>query len=159
MEEKKKTASKQKLALLWRFLKGSKRFFAVSILCAGITALADVIQPQIIRAAVDNALGGKEGNFPPFVMELVDRMGGFAYLGKNLWIMALAIVAVAIVQVVSQYAFRVQNTKGAETLVKTMRDGLFSHIQRLPYGWHMKNKTGDIIQRCSCCLPGIFLGA
>lgn len=134
MEEKKKTASKQKLALLWRFLKGSKRFFAVSILCAGITALADVIQPQIIRAAVDNALGGKEGNFPPFVMELVDRMGGFAYLGKNLWIMALAIVAVAIVQVVSQYAFRVQNTKGAETLVKTMRDGLFSHIQRLPYG-------------------------
>ena len=149
MEEKKKTASKQKLALLWRFLKGSKRFFAVSILCAGITALADVIQPQIIRAAVDNALGGKEGNFPPFVMELVDRMGGFAYLGKNLWIMALAIVAVAIVQVVSQYAFRVQNTKGAETLVKTMRDGLFSHIQRLPYGWHMKNKTGDIIQRCT----------
>ena len=149
MEEKKKTASKQKLALLWRFLKGSKRFFAVSILCAGITALADVIQPQIIRAAVDNALGGKEGNFPPFVMELVDRMGGFAYLGRNLWIMALAIVAVAIVQVVSQYAFRVQNTKGAETLVKTMRDGLFSHIQRLPYGWHMKNKTGDIIQRCT----------
>jgi ATP-binding cassette subfamily B protein len=149
MEEKSKTPQKQKLALLWRFLKGSKRFFVASILCAGITALADVIQPQIIRAAVDNALGGKEGNFPPFVMNLVNSLGGFAYLGKHLWIMALAIVAVAVVQVVSQYGFRVQNTKGAETLVKTMRDGLFGHIQRLPYGWHMKNKTGDIIQRCT----------
>ena len=149
MKEKNKTDQKQKLALLWRFLKGSKRFFAVSILCAGITALADVIQPQIIRAAVDNALGGKEADFPSFVMQLVDRIGGFAYLGKHLWIMALAVAAIAAVQVVSQYAFRVQNTKGAETLVKTMRDGLFSHIQRLPYGWHMKNKTGDIIQRCT----------
>ena len=149
MEEKTKSPQKQKLALLWRFLKGSKRFFVASILCAGITALADVIQPQIIRAAVDNALGGKEGNFPPFVMDLVNSLGGFAYLGKHLWIMALAIVAVAAVQVVSQYGFRVQNTKGAETLVKTMRDGLFGHIQRLPYGWHMKNKTGDIIQRCT----------
>ena len=97
MKEKNKTAQKQKLALLWRFLKGSKRFFAVSILCAGITALADVIQPQIIRAAVDNALGGKEADFPPFVMQLVDRIGGFAYLGKHLWIMALAVVAVAAV--------------------------------------------------------------
>ncbi len=149
MEEKNKAPQKQKLALLWRFLKGSKRFFVASILCAGITALADVIQPQIIRAAVDCALGGKEGKFPAFVMELVNRIGGFSYLGKNLWIMALAVVAVAAVQVVAQYAFRVQNTKGAETLVKTMRDGLFSHIQRLPYAWHMKNKTGDIIQRCT----------
>ena len=120
-----------------------------SILCAGVTALADMIQPQIIRAAVDCAIGGEEGNFAPFVMNLVDRIGGFSYLGKNLWIMALAIVAVAIVQVFSQYSFRVFNTKASETLVKTMRDQLFSHIERLPFAWHMKNKTGDIIQRCT----------
>jgi len=144
-----KKGKQNKISLLWHFLEGSKGLFAVSILCAGITALADMIQPQIIRAAVDCALGGKEGDFPRFVMALVDSVGGFAYLGKNLWIMALAVVAVAGVQVVSQYAFRVFNTKASETLVKTMRDRLFSHIQRLPFGWHMKNKTGDIIQRCT----------
>ena len=147
--KKKHTSEKGTLSLLWQFLQGSKRYFLVSILCAGITALADMIQPQIIRAAVDCALGGEEGNFPPFVMELVNGIGGFSYLGQNLWIMALAIVAVAAVQVLSQYTFRVYNTKGAETLVKTMRDRLFSHLQRLPFSWHMKNKTGDIIQRCT----------
>ena len=26
---------------------------------------------------------------------------------------------------------------------------LFAHIERLPFGWHMKNRTGDIIQRCT----------
>ena len=141
--------SKQTLRLLWRFLDGSKRFFMMSILCAGITALADMIQPQIIRAAVDCAIGGEEGDFPGFVMTLVESIGGFAYLGKHLWVMALAVVAVAAVQVMSQYAFRVCNTKASETLVKTMRDQLFSHIQHLPFSWHMKNKTGDIIQRCT----------
>ena len=147
--KKKNEKGKQTLKLLWRFLEGSKRFFLLSILCAGVTALADMIQPQIIRAAVDCAIGGKEGDFHPYIMKLVDQVGGFAYLGKNLWIMALVIVAVASVQVISQYAFRVNNTKASETLVKTMRDQLFSHIQRLPFSWHMKNKTGDIIQRCT----------
>ena len=140
---------RQKLTLLWQFLDGSKRFFLVSILAAAVTALADMIQPQIIRAAVDCAIGGKEGDFPAYVMALVDRVGGFAYLGQNLWIMALAVIAVALVQVASQYTFRVYNTKASETLVKSMRDQLFSHIERLPFGWHMKNRTGDIIQRCT----------
>lgn len=140
---------KEKLALLWQFLKGSKRFFLATVLSATVTALADMLQPQIIRAAVDCAIGGKEGDFSPFVMDLVARVGGFAYLGEHLWILALAIIFVAVFQVVSQYTFRVYNTKASETLVKTMRDSLFSRIARLPFAWHMKNKTGDIIQRCT----------
>ena len=149
MKKKQQRETKRTLGLLWQFLKGSKRYFLVSILCAGVTALADMIQPQIIRAAVDCAIGGEEGDFPAFVMEAVERIGGFAYLGQHLWIMALAVVAVAGVQVLSQYNFRVFNTKASETLVKTMRDQLFGHIERLPFSWHMKNKTGDIIQRCT----------
>ena len=140
---------REKASLLWRFLKGSKRFFLVTVLAACVTTLADMIQPQIIRAAVDCAIGGKEGDFPAFVMKFVDSIGGFAYLGRHLWIMALAVVFVALFQVASQYTFRVFNTKASETLVKTMRDQLFSRIQRLPFSWHMKNKTGDIIQRCT----------
>ena len=144
-----KNMKKNKLKLLWQFLQGSKRYFLVAILAASVTALADMLQPQIIRAAVDCAIGGKEGDFPAFVMDYVDSIGGWAYLGKNLWLMALAVIIVAVFQVASQYCFRVYNTKASETLVKTMRDRLFSHIAHLPFGWHMKNKTGDIIQRCT----------
>ena len=146
---KKNNEKKEKLELLWRFLDGSKRYFLLSVLAAAVTALADTINPQIIRAAVDCAIGGGEADFPAFVMDLVNSIGGFAYLGQNLWIMALAIVVVAVFQVASQYAFRVNNTKASETLVKTMRDQLFTHIEHLPFSWHMKNRTGDIIQRCT----------
>ncbi len=145
----KQKTGKETFSLIWGFLKGSRAFFVISILSAALMALADMISPQIIRAAVDNAIGKNEPEFPEFVMKIVNGIGGFEYLGKNLHIMALAVVAVAAVKVISQYTFRVYNAKGAETLVKTMRDSLFSHIERLPFSWHMKNKTGDIIQRCT----------
>ncbi len=144
----KKTTSK-KISLILHFLRGCKFFFFLSIVSAAVTALADMLIPQIIRAAVDNAIGGEEPSFPEYVMGFVDKLGGFEYLGKHLWIMALAVLVCALFKVMSQYSFRVFNTKASETLVKNMRDGIFSHIERLPFSWHMKNKTGDIIQRCT----------
>lgn len=145
----KKQETRKKFSLIWRFLKGSRLLFVVGILAAAVTALADMVSPQIIRAAVDNAIGGEPANFAPWIMNIVEDLGGFEYLGKHLWIMAVAVLVVAVFKVVSQYVFRVSNTKAAETLVKTMRDSLFSHIERLPFSWHMKNRTGDIIQRCT----------
>ncbi|MBO4872310.1 MAG: ABC transporter ATP-binding protein [Lachnospiraceae bacterium] len=147
--EKKKKNTKQNIKLLGRFLRGSRLLFAAAILSAILSALADMVGPQIIRMAIDNVLGGAEPTQPPFVLKLVDRLGGMACLAKHLWIMALAIVIVALVKAIAQYLFRVSDTKASETLVKTMRDTLFSHIERLPYAWHGKNRTGDIIQRCT----------
>ena len=149
METEKNTEKQSNFRLIWSFLKGSKALFAVCIISAALMALADMVIPQIIRAAIDNAIGGAPADYPATVMRLVDRGGGFAYLGEHLWIMALAIVAVALVKAVSQYLFRLTNSMAAETMVKTMRDGLFEHIEHLPFAWHMKNRTGDIIQRCT----------
>ncbi|MBR4235063.1 MAG: ABC transporter ATP-binding protein [Clostridia bacterium] len=146
---KDKTQSKEKRRLVFDFLKGSKLFFAVSILSAALSALADMLTPQIIRTTIDNVIGSEEASLPAPVMRLIEKIGGFGYLKTHMIIMALAVLAVALIKVASQYSFRVYNTKGSETLVKTMRDTLFHRIERLPFSWHMKNKTGDIIQRCT----------
>ncbi len=146
MQEKNKIGT---LPLIWRFLKGSKGMFVLSMVLTGVMSLADMITPQILRAAVDNAIGGKEPTFGPTVMKLVNAVGGFEYLGRNLWLMALAVLAVAAVKVLAQYGFMLSSTRASETLTKTMRDMLYTHIGRLPFSWHMKNHTGDIIQRCT----------
>ena len=136
--------------LILQFLKGSKGFFICCMLCAALSALADMITPQIVRVAVDNVLGSAPAeNLSPVVRSLLDAFGGPEYLRLNLWIMALAVIAVAAVKVAALYGFRVWNVKGGETLVKTMRDTLYRHIEHLPFQWHMQNHTGDIIQRCT----------
>ena len=145
----KRAESKKHAQLLLGFLKGSKRYFIGSIIAALLYSLCDMIDPQIFRAAIDNAIGGNEPDLPAFVMRFVDSLGGFSYLGQHLWIMALAVIAVAAVRAVAGYLRGVLNNKGAESLVRRMRNTMFSHIEHLPYEWHMKNHTGDIIQRCT----------
>ncbi len=142
---KKKNRSK----LIFYFLRGAKAFFVISILSSSVSALMGMLSPQIIRMAIDNVIKGEPGDYAKPIMDLVNAFGGFAYFKTHIWILALAVMAVALVTVLTQYLFRVYNTKGGETLVKNMRDKLFGRIERLPFSWHMRNKTGDIIQRCT----------
>ncbi len=108
--------------LILRFLKGSKAFFLICMVCAALSALADMITPQIIRVTVDNILGSDPvDNLSPLVQNILAAAGGTEYLRGRLWILALAVLAVALVKSVCQYLFRVMNARGSETLVKTMR--------------------------------------
>ena len=136
--------------LIWRFLKGSKALFILCMCCAALSALAEMVIPQIIRVTVDNVIGGapvKDLSRP--VQALLSAAGGTEVLRQKLWLTGLGVVFVALVSAVARYGFRVLNARASETLVKTMRDTLFSHIERLPFQWHMSHHTGDIIQRCT----------
>ena len=136
--------------LLWRFLRGSKGLFLLSMLASAVAALCDMLSPQIVRTAIDNALGGAAPTeLPAWAISLAERFGGFPWLGEHIWIMAAALMLVALVKAAAQYGYRVSNTAASERLVKTARDSLYSHIERLPYAWHMRHLTGDIIQRCT----------
>ena len=138
-----------KRRLLWRFLKGSRALFLLSMLCAALSALADMLSPQIVCVTVDHVLGGKTDSLNPLIAALVEKLGGLSYLAEHLWVLAAALLATALAKVLALYGFRVSNTKAAERLTKTMRDTLFLHIEHLPFSWHMKHHTGDIIQRCT----------
>ena len=136
--------------LIWQFLKGSKAFFIICMLCSAISGLAETVTPQIVRVTVDNIIGSTPvDTLSPFIRSLLDAFGGADHLRRNLWIMALAVVAVSVIKVAAVYCFRVFNARGSETLVKNMRDTLYRHIEHLPFQWHMQNHTGDIIQRCT----------
>ena len=136
--------------LIWRFLKGSKALFILCMICAAVSAFTEMIIPQIIKITIDNVIGGKgtEDLAQP-VQSLLASLGGTEALRQRMWIMAMAVLAVAAVCAAARYEFRVSNAKASERLVKTMRDTLFSHIERLPFQWHMSNHTGDVIQRCT----------
>ncbi len=144
-----KQSNKMNWKLLFFFMKGSGLYFAISIIASFITAMTDMINPQIIRATIDNAIGGKPSDFPAWVNNWVESLGGFEYMGKHLYIPAIMIAVLGVVRVISQFTGNVSNTNGSEILVKNMRDIIFEHIERLPFAWHMKNSTGDIIQRCT----------
>ncbi len=131
------------------FMRGSVGFFVTSIIAALLLALLDTLSPKIISVTVDSVLGSEPAELPEWAISIINSLGGFEYFRHHLYYVALLLVVLAVFTAVFQYCNRVFNAKGAETLVKNMRDSIFTHIDRLPFSWHMKNQTGDIIQRCT----------
>lgn len=138
-----------KANLILHFLSGSKRYFALSMLFAGLVSLLDMVNPKIISYTVDSVIGTKPAALPGVVDRLIANVGGAGALRAHpIWI-AAAVLVIGCLAALCRYIFRTMNTRGAETFVRKMRDDLFAHIMYLPYTWHSENSTGDIIQRCT----------
>lgn len=138
-----------KLSLTMSFLVGCRRYFAACIIASMFASLCELLCPKLISFTVDTVLGGEESALPKFVDPIIESIGGIGYLSEHLWIIAGVILALAILMGAGKYCEAVFNRKGSEKLVETMRNRLFRHIEHLPFSWHMKNQTGDIIQRCT----------
>lgn len=135
--------------LILYFLRGSKRYFIISIVCISLVNLLSLLIPRVVSFVVDTLITGKETELPKFVADFIENMGGIIYLRENLYLIAIFLVVIGVLSAIFNYLYRYYNTKGAETLVETMRNDIFAHIGKLPFSWHTKNQTGDIIQRCT----------
>lgn len=141
--EKEKFPTKLKLVLY--FLQGSKKYFFLSIIFAILSSLFDLINPKIIGFTVDAIIGDAPKQLPAFLSSFlsIDMLKG------NLLLVAALVMLVALIGAICRYLFSLMNSTGAETLVMTMRNRLFEHIEHLPFAWYVKNPTGDLIQRCT----------
>lgn len=123
----------EKAELIFRFLKGSKKYFAMAVAASFITTILNALIPQIFRFTVDSVLEGKEHR----------------WLSEHLWTIAGFLICVAILSGAALFVSRLYTAKAGENFAKNMRDSLFTHVQRLPVKWHDRHQTGDIIQRCT----------
>ena len=138
-----------KISMLMRFLEGCKGMFAAAILSSALVSGLDMVTPQIIRVVVDYCLDGRPEVLPAAVRGWLEAIGGRTFVLQHLYLAALGILVIAGLQAVFRYLNAYLNTRATERMMKTARDLLFRHIGELPFDWHMKNKTGDIIQRCT----------
>ena len=135
--------------LVWHFLRGSKAYFIIAIVCISLMNLLALIVPRVISYTVDTLITGKESDLPAFIVDATESIGGSAYIREHLYLIAVFLMVIGALSALCNYLYRYYNNKGAETLVETMRNEIFAHIARLPFSWHTKNQTGDIIQRCT----------
>ena len=73
-----------------------------------------------------------------------------AALGFGRWDeAAAAVLAAAILSGVFSFLARINTARASENAIKSLRDALYGHIQKLPFSWHTAHQTGEIIQRCT----------
>lgn len=147
MEQNKKKAGKA--AMIFRFLKPCLPLMLTGLFFSAMITVCQAFIPQVIRISVDGVLGSDLSKIPEWVKAFLSEETIRENPGKMLTIAALAVILLAAINIAANYCSKVFAAKGSESFVKGMRDQLYDHIQKLPYSWHVKNQTGDIIQRCT----------
>ncbi len=148
-EIKTKKSSGAEFKMLAGFADGLKGKFAAAVLIMSVSILFNYLNPQVIRITVDSVIGEEPFNLPQFAVDFINSFGGRIYLRENLILCAVFVVIFAVISGVTNYFGRVGMAKFSEGMILNLRDTLYGHIQRLEYRWHVKNQTGDIIQRCT----------
>ena len=133
---------------LLRLLHGSWSYFLVCIVSGLVFTGCELLIPQIIRVSVDSFIGNAAVHVRA-AERVVAALGGTEHIRGALWIPAAVLVGVGLLSAMFRFLTNLYSAKAGETLVKTSRDLLYGHIQHLPWAWHSKNPTGDIIQRCT----------
>ena len=136
---------REKVQLIVRFLRGSIHYFVVALLCACLGMVFNALTPQVIRLTVDSILGAEQPSLPAFLQPLLPLLQ--AQKLHALWLAAAAVLLLALLRGFCNYGQRTQLSRGSESFVKRIRDGLYDHIQHLSFSWHTAHSTGEIIQR------------
>ena len=149
MESHFKLPWREKTAMLLRVLRGNLGFMIATVLCSCASMVFHAMTPQIIGLTVDSVLGDETPEATAWLLRIIPLESLRADPLRALWAAAIAIVIAEGVHCLFTYGRRITLARGSEGFVKSLRDELYSHIQRLSFDWHTAHATGDIIQRCT----------
>ncbi len=118
-------------------LAGFALIYTLSLVAMAAAVAAEIASAFVLRAVVDGALseGGKK---------------------LEVFIVAAAIVVLA---ALARGVFSFFSARGtahtAEGIAKAVREALFDHLQRLPFAYHDRTRTGELIQRATSDIDAV----
>ena len=118
-------------------------FFVVTLY-----VITNLVSPLLFSFLIDNVVNN-EPITNPFFQTFVSVFGSVDYLRSNLWIGALFVIAINLLMGIVIFIRGKWNSEISETVARNLRDKVYSHLQLLPYSYHVKAKTGDLLQRCT----------
>ena len=141
-------SNKKRSFLLWLIWK-NRKWFLGAFLCTVVCVVTDYLSPLILAETLDHYLGGKESVLPGFLQSYLSVFGDRDYIVHRLYLVGLLIILVNLLNGAFSYLKgRLQATAG-ENVAKYLRDTLYDHIQQLPFSYHARAETGDLVQRCT----------
>lgn len=107
------------------------------------------LTPLLLSEIVDSILGSEPFTMPDFLMNPINDLGGRDFLRQNLWIPALALILMNVVNGVFTFIKGRSSAIASENIARKLRNDLYCHLQHLPFAYHVKAQAGELIQRCT----------
>ncbi len=123
-----KVISPNRLTGLWRMLTGYHKVYLGAIASLAVGATAKTITYLFLAYFIDNVLG-KQFNV------------------RQLVLMAAGFIALAAIEGLFTFNSGRLAAYSAENITRRLRNYLYNHIQNLPFAYHDKTQTGELIER------------
>ena len=120
-----------------------------AMIATAMIVLIGFLTPILLAETIDSVLGTHPSTLPDFVLRPIRALGGRQFLVDHLWILGLVLVALNLINGVFTYMKGRLNAVASENIALTLRERLYAHLQHLPFAYHAKAETGDLIQRCT----------
>ncbi|MCB2339410.1 ABC transporter ATP-binding protein [Clostridium estertheticum] len=129
--------------------KGNRVLYIVAIISIAAATFIAMLEPLIIKITIDSVIGNKPMDVIKPLQKIIMAVGGKEVLITNLWICALSLVTLTCIRGIFLFLSGNFSARAAENISRNMRVKLYDHIQNLPYEYHVKAESGDLIQRCT----------
>lgn len=134
----KATVSDNRLQSLWRLLAGYRPRYIMAIAALGVAGLMNTFSLLLLSFLVDRVLIDQPSNF----MTLLALVAG-------------AYIALSIVRGLFAFTSGALAGEVSEGIALRLKDYLFDHIQHLPFNYHDKMPTGELIQRVTSDIDAV----
>jgi len=125
-----------KLRKIWRLMTGYHNSYLGATVSLGVSAFANTGTYLLIGYFIDTYLGGS----------------GEAVA---LWLILLGFLTLAAAQSYFTFLSRKLAAQTAEGVTRRLREYVYDHVQRLPFRYHDKMQTGDLLQRATSDVDAI----
>ncbi|MBO4298250.1 MAG: ABC transporter ATP-binding protein [Clostridia bacterium] len=132
------------MTMIRTFLGGNEARYIGSIAAVVVNVAIGFLTPLVLAETIDGIIGQKRA-----LSAWAEALGGREFLIRNLWIMGLMMLLLSVVGGTFQFLRGRWMAEASESIAKNMRDRLYRHLQTLPFDYHVKAETGDLIQRCT----------
>ena len=123
--------------------------FLWALIATIMMVIIGFLTPLLLSEIVDSILGSEPFTMPDFLMNPINAFGGRDFLRQNLWIPALALILMNIVNGVFTFIKGRSSAIASENIARKLRNDLYRHLQHLPFAYHVKAQAGELIQRCT----------
>ena len=123
--------------------------FLWALIATIMMVIIGFLTPLLLSEIVDSILGSEPFTMPDFLMNPINALGGRDFLRQNLWIPALALILMNVVNGVFTFIKGRSSAIASENIARELRNDLYRHLQHLPFAYHVKAQAGELIQRCT----------
>lgn len=132
--------------ILYEWMKGHRLAMGIAMFATVLGIVFSSLIPMVSQAVIDFMIVASLDRAPDFMAEFLLSFGS---LQSQLLMAGLVVVFLTAMNAVSSFVQGRYIAKSAEGFAKQLKDKLFGHIQELPYMYHKRAETGDLIQRCT----------